>query len=394
MRMDNSAEALATGQLEVEGDLRDPVRFIPGDERREPDEGIGLCLSGGGYRAMLFHLGALWRLRETRILTRVKRISSVSGGSITAAALAIAWERAKDDADGFDSEVVDPIRALASRTIDESAVALGILTPDSIGERVAGALKEHLLDERTLQDLPPDPRFVLNATNLATGALWRFSKPYMADYRVGMIEDPRIPLADAVAASAAFPPVLSPFTLELGDANWKTVEGNDLAEEPGYRDRVLLTDGGVYDNLGLETVWKNYKTVLVSDGGGRLASDPDPSGDWPRQSIRVMKLLDSQVRQLRKRQLMESFDDGRRRGAYWGIWGSIEEHGVPAALPCPVGKTRHLAEEPTRLKALADRRQEELINWGYAVCDAAIRSRLDRQLEAPAEFPYEERGVG
>src|SRR5262245_28221555 len=46
--------------------------------------GIALCLSGGGYRAMLFHLGALWRLNEAGLLSQLKRISSVSGGSITA----------------------------------------------------------------------------------------------------------------------------------------------------------------------------------------------------------------------------------------------------------------------------------------------------------------------
>src|SRR5207244_1435198 len=54
-------------------------------DRRAPEPGMALCLSGGGYRAMVFHIGALWRLYEARLLGSVKRISSVSGGSITAA---------------------------------------------------------------------------------------------------------------------------------------------------------------------------------------------------------------------------------------------------------------------------------------------------------------------
>ena len=64
-------------------------------ERVEP--GIALCLSGGGYRAMIFHLGVLWRLYEAASLKSLKRISSVSGGSITSAALALAWSKLSFD---------------------------------------------------------------------------------------------------------------------------------------------------------------------------------------------------------------------------------------------------------------------------------------------------------
>ena len=58
----------------------EPVRWLPVDDRDQaPDEGLGLCLSGGGYRAMLFHLGALWRLNEAALLHTADRVSSVSG---------------------------------------------------------------------------------------------------------------------------------------------------------------------------------------------------------------------------------------------------------------------------------------------------------------------------
>ena len=43
-----------------------PVRTIPGDPT-EPSPGLALCLSGGGYRAMLFHLGVVWRLNEAGV---------------------------------------------------------------------------------------------------------------------------------------------------------------------------------------------------------------------------------------------------------------------------------------------------------------------------------------
>ena len=70
--------------------LAHPVRSIPGDpDQDSPEDGIALCLSGGGYRAMLFHLGTLWYLNDAGYLGKLARVSSVSGGSITAALLAV-----------------------------------------------------------------------------------------------------------------------------------------------------------------------------------------------------------------------------------------------------------------------------------------------------------------
>ena len=105
---------------------------------------------------------------------------------------------------------------------------MGALTSDTISERVSKAYREHLFGDATLQDLPDHPRFVINATSVQSGALFRFSKPYMADWRVGRVNQPTVALADAVAASSAFPPVLSPFELDLRDATWVDEPGNDL----------------------------------------------------------------------------------------------------------------------------------------------------------------------
>src|SRR5690606_24080772 len=123
--------------------------------------------------------------------------------------------------------------------------------------------------------------------------------------------------------------------------------GLDL-QRPPFTTKVVLSDGGVYDNLGLETVWKRYETVLVSDGGGKLQPEEEPKSDWARHSYRVLDLIDNQVRSLRKRQLIESFESKRRKGAYWGIRTDIAEYGLPDALPCPVQQTLALAETPTR----------------------------------------------
>jgi NTE family protein len=77
-----------------------PIRDIGDAPERRVQPGIALCLSGGGYRAMLFHLGALWRLNELGFLPRLDRVSSVSGGSITAGALGHAWPRLDLDEGG------------------------------------------------------------------------------------------------------------------------------------------------------------------------------------------------------------------------------------------------------------------------------------------------------
>jgi hypothetical protein len=106
----------------------------------------------------------------------------------------------------------------------------------------------------------------------------------MRDYRVGEILNPSLPLARAVAASSAFPPVLSPCGIDLSKYGLKfqTSDGTeDLNNEP-YTTKLFLSDGGVYDNPGLETAWKRFDTILVSDGGGHFAPDPAPIGRGTR----------------------------------------------------------------------------------------------------------------
>ncbi len=362
---------------------------------RPRQDGIALCLSGGGYRAMLFHAGCLWRLFEASMLQDLRRISSVSGGSITAGVLGLAWNQLNFDplrpAADFVPLVVSPLRKLASVTIDANSIVWGVVLPGRISDRVAAAYDEFLFQGATLQDLPDHPRFVINATNVQSGALWRFMKPYMRDYLVGEVKEPRISLAMAVAASSAFPPVLSPVELRLEHDMFTPGSGLAL-QRPPYTTDVYLTDGGVYDNLGLETVWKRYKTVFVSDGGGRLQPEEEPKSDWGRHSYRVLNIIDNQVRALRKRQLIDSYNARTSFGAYWGIRTNIADYGLDDPLPCPHARTMDLAETPTRLKRVKPALQERLINWGFAVCDAALRKHVDSRLRRP-EFPYPEVGV-
>ena len=365
---------------------------------RQPEAGIALCLSGGGYRAMMFHAGVLWRLNDLGLLGALDRISSVSGGSIIAAVIGMNWAalnvvRGQPSA-GFVSQVITPIRKMASTTVDEGAILGGIFLPGSISDHVTDKYGKILFGTKTLQDLPDVPRFVLNATNVQSGVLMRFSKPYIWDYRVGQVLKPAVPLARVVAASSAFPPVLSPCEFKAADYKLKfepARPGEDL-NFPPYTTDFVLSDGGVYDNLGLETAWKRYDTVLVSDAGAHFKPESSPHSDWARHSFRVLDLIDSQVRALRTRQIIALYKAGERKGCYWSI-----RQPYPAApvgtLTCPPDKTRALAETATRLKEMEPQLQERLINWGYAICDVNLRTYFDPKLPPAQAFPFPASGV-
>lgn len=344
-------------------------------------DGVGLCLSGGGYRAMLFHVGGLRRLNELGWLPRLTRVASVSGGSITAGVLGLAWRHLDFDDAGvaqrFTDRVERPLLDLAGRTIDVPAVLTG-LWPGRISRRVAAGYDRTLFHGATLQDLPDDdegPTFVLLATNLSNGTLWRFSRAQMRDWRTSPVRSPRLPLADAVAASSAFPPFLSPHLLR--------VRGRT----------VHLTDGGVYDNLGLEPVVKTCATVLVSDGGGAFGEPEAPARDWLRSTLRTLQTVDVQVRRLRRRHIMGLLATGARDGAFWAIGSDRASFSAPGGPPAPFAATTALARTPTRLARLPEHTRHRLVNWGYVAADAAVRTWLDREAAPPEALPYPASGL-
>jgi NTE family protein len=123
----------------------EPVHYLEADQGKEPEEGTALCLSCGGYRAMLFHAGVLWRLNEIGWLPKLNRISSVSGGSIAAGFLAMNWKKLDFQngvANNFADEIIKPRRKLAFRMIDISSVLTGTMWFGTIGDKVADAYRQ------------------------------------------------------------------------------------------------------------------------------------------------------------------------------------------------------------------------------------------------------------
>lgn len=355
-----------------------PGGFLAG-EKLDP-EAIGYCLSGGGYRAALFHLGGLIRLNELGLMRKLARVSSVSGGSITAGALGVAWSRLtfdhNDVATNLDAEVVTPVLRMTRTAIDVKAGALGLLMFVSSGTIVANAYDSVLFHGATLQDLPSTPVFVINATNLQTGGLMRFSRRYAADWRAFIVDRPTIRLADAVAASSAFPLILSPVRLALSGT--VTVPQGAIFDDPHLRRRVVLVDGGVYDNLGLETTWKRCGVLLVNNGSRNTEAAP---GNFSIHHLvrTVMTMLDHSIN-MRERVLIDLYTrilaDGlpERAGAYWGMNTRIADYRVGNPLNVSQREFETARQIRTRLDRFSSDEQDLLIKVGYTLADAARRA--------------------
>ena len=342
------------------------------------EEGTGLCLSGGGYRAMLYHVGALRRLNDMGLLPHLSEIASVSGGSITAAALALSWAKLKFDENGraenFEAEVAQPIVTFARIGIDVRAVVMGLLPWRTAADGIAEAYDRHLFHGATLQDLPDRPRFTFMATNLQTGSGWRFSKNYAADYRVGRILQPTFSLALVVAASSAFPPFLSPARFSFDGHIVEAMPGADLHCSP-FTKGAVLTDGGVYDNLGLERVWKRCRTILVSNAGKTIPAIGRPTGRWVGQTYRTLSIVQQQAENSRRRLLFGAANAGQRRVAYWSIDTPISAYDCQEVTFAQDFEVAEAAGIRTRLNRFTPREIELLIKVGYAGADASMRKQ-------------------
>ncbi|MBB3352234.1 NTE family protein [Rhizobium sp. BK049] len=381
------------------------------DDPEKPAERykLGLCLSGGGYRAMLFHAGSLVRLNEAGLLAKLDLISSVSGGSIASGLLAYIWPRLvfkNEVAVNFKTEYLDRILALGQVFADGPSFLKGVFNPfSSAAEEAAKLYERHLFDGRspTLRDLPRSPWFVFCASNLSTGSLFRMSNRYIADYRIGVSFRPALSLATAVAASAAFPPVLSPLRLDLSQFSWERQKLDDTVGDPVAPERAILSDGGVYDNHGIEPALKRCDCLLVSDAGAPWRSSTRGYWNYLSQLKRVLDTTDNQVRSLRRRDLISGFraakqadmlglDDlaksalrARTHGVYWSIDSKDAELKPYASYTLPPSSVVP-SEIGTYLHFLGADETEHLTNWGHYVCDAML-NRFYQPLLAPSSGP-------
>lgn len=375
-------------------DLRAAMRYQPSADRR----GVALCLSGGGYRAALFHLGGLTRLNELGVLSRVDTFSSVSGGSILSAHLATRlseWPAPGEQVADWDSNVVVPFLAFTRRNIrnrpllERYALPWNWFRSRTAVDSLERAYARHLT-RLDLPSLPRAPRFVLSATDMVFGVNWVFDsgRDRMGDYLAGYTSQaPDWPLARAVAASSCFPPIFDPLPLRLDPQD---LEGGGYVGED--RDALVkeigLSDGGVYDNMGLEPVWKNHATVLVSDGGAVFEAERDSGFIW--RLNRYVSITGRQGSAMRKRWLISNFIGGILTGTYWSV-GSAAAHYDPSAVGYSEALVDDRIEEVrTDLDRFTRAEQQVLVNHGYLLADAAVHTHAATlvTIDAPLAIPF------
>jgi predicted acylesterase/phospholipase RssA len=365
--------------------------LLPGRSLSFTMKKIGLALSGGGFRATLYHLGLVRFLRDAGILSQVTHITAVSGGSIIAAHLGLNWNRYTGSASEFDdaaNELLALVRMdLRNRIVRRYGLGFALRGPRRLlglsNRRLTrtGLLEylyeRYLYGDTSLFQLPENPQLHLLATNLSEGRLCSFHRDglWMICREAGhsfRIDHLRIGLATvpmAVAASSAFPGFFPPMELT----------GADVGARSGEFGRQAYTDGGVFDNLGVrmfrflalssasgQSPWDG---VLVSDVGKPFEIQSNAkAGGLIRTAMRASDILMDRVWQLEN----ETFKD-TPGFVFARITDAVDPEQDPTALHPEV--QRQLPSIRTDLDRFSALEISSLIRQGYCVGRQTCRSR-------------------
>jgi predicted acylesterase/phospholipase RssA len=337
---------------------------------------IGVAFSGGGFRATLFHLGVVRYLRDADLLRKVEVITSVSGGSILAAHLVLNWSRYTATPEDFDAISSDLVRFTASdirgRIVRRWILMWIALLPRLLSRRwelpnLLEASYDRFFKNATLGQLPAAPELHLLSTSMTTGEMCSFDRrgvwPH-ASQSSPRIPTPSLRLAYAVAASSAFPPLFPPIRIDH-----KIL----VCDERDFPHAEYLTDGGVYDNLGIEKMLSLRSAdspldlLIVSDAEGNFdwAVDRSYRGIVPR-NVRANDMLMRRLSLLQYKMLGPDKSWIRRLN----IGGVIDEDSAQPTLD--PGTQRALRNVRTDLDTFSKQEVIALIGHGYAVAQDAL----------------------
>ena len=370
---------------------------------------IGLSLSGGGFRATVFHLGVLARLAEEGRLEDVSFLSTVSGGTLCGGLVharnGFRWPTSAE----FTDKVIPQARdLLTSQDLQFGLIGRVLRLPSRVfgtrADDLSLLLRKRWGVTASLSALPEHPRWLINATCYETGKNWRFERQRMGDYVFGYSYDTDIPLSDALAASAGFPGLIGPVVFDTRSYSWFQYAGRaeqreatmnadshtwDTAPiEPAFS-RLHLWDGGVYDNLGLESLhnfddgWREGVDFLIASDGC-CALRCEPYRPWKAAMRMIRGIMMDQIRSLRFRAVLERFKNHQDSGCFLQIGNMCEavlrdarREGEIATL-CPHCLSREqvqiAAETPTDIRRLSAGDFERLFRHGFEVADCTLHA--------------------
>ena len=358
---------------------------------------IALALSGGGVRASAFHCGVLERLALDGFLERTTFVSTVSGGSLVAGLIICRNSHRWPTSEQYLNSVLPQVaECLTTATLQWSYAWRSLALPWRLVQGRAHILAKQLEAQwgitGSLQRLPPEPRWVINATCYETGKNWRFSQPRMGDYLTNYVLEPDVPISDAIAASSSVPGLVGPLVVRSTRYKWNRYEGRKLVPASMCLKRYELWDGGVYDNLGVEPLFKSgggfregFELLLVSDASASLSVEHRtvkrmirPGGRF----LRLVKVASDQVRGLRSRAVVAQFLRNENSGAYFRIGNTVKQIYSAAERSVPEGDylcaeaVERAATFPTTLRRLTRSEFAQLRRHGFEVADATLATRL------------------
>jgi NTE family protein len=293
---------------------------------------IGISLSGGGFRAAVFHLGVLSRLAEEKRLEDIAFLSTVSGGSLCTGLIFALNDYTWPSSNDYLENILPKARYIMTThdlqlNLFWRVLCWPLRLLNTRADDLSRLLKKHWGINIMLSDLPVTPRWMINATCYETGKNWRFERFRMGDYKFGYSYDTDVPLSDAIAASAGFPILIGPLTFKTKPYSWfyykdKGIGIKELNDPIDHMKRLTapikkpaftklhLWDGGIYDNLGLEGLhnfiegWrKDVEFLIVSDASGK----GKPARYCRLTAIKHMisGIAMDQIRSLRSRAIIE-----------------------------------------------------------------------------------------
>lgn len=351
---------------------------------------IDLCLSGGGVRAAVFHLGVLKALAEKEILNKVERISTVSGGSLLTGLLfhenSMKWPSDEEYLDGLHDNLLS---ILTGKDLQHAYVKNLLLNPTNWPKITAsGAIMGKTIESfwgvsETWSAVPTHPVWSVNITSVNTGKRWRVKGKNMGDYLTGYTDTHDFKLSDVMAISAGFPGGIGPYRIHTDNHHWYSYTDHTKSIKPQFK-KIDLMDGGLYDNLGLEAVYDCGiqecrecngdidRYVIVSDASSPLeARQPFLRLRLFSRAYRMYMISYNQIRALRLRSFIGPILEGRLRGMHVELGGDPEKKAIKAGFQhIPNSSLNKLdrkivKEYATNLKLVKPQLAEKIVTNSY-----------------------------